>query len=206
MLKQFLDRVWSGGTSPHDSELYAIVHQELSSGRMDAGLWTKATAISDGNTEKAKSRYIEMRVNALRAERKSMKEFARQIQNEQQRIENTHAQAEGERRRLEEIKRQLLTREKALSRSLWEKFTSPAAVQRIMKRRRVSATMLLAAILILFWLVDDKPASLNNLLFALIGFGLPLALIWVLINAHWGRTELKSQLDRVRKELSSTQQ
>lgn len=63
ILKQLIDRVWSGGTSPHDSEIYALIHKELSSGAMDAGLWTKATAVSDGNTDRAKSRYIEMRAN-----------------------------------------------------------------------------------------------------------------------------------------------
>ena len=70
MLKQMIDRIWSGGNSPHDSEIYAQIHSELSSGLKDPGLWTKAMAVSDGNANKTMSRYIEMRANTLRQERK----------------------------------------------------------------------------------------------------------------------------------------
>ncbi len=70
MLKQMIDRIWSGGNSPHDSEIYAQIHSELSAGIKDPGLWTKAMAVSDGNANKTMSRYIEMRANTLRQERK----------------------------------------------------------------------------------------------------------------------------------------
>ena len=49
MLKQFFDRLWSGGTSPEGADIYAAVHQEISSGHLNAGLWTKALAASNGD-------------------------------------------------------------------------------------------------------------------------------------------------------------
>ena len=104
MLKQLLDRAWSGGTSPHDSEIYALIHKELSSGGMDAGLWTKAIAVSDGNNEKAKSRYIEMRANALRKARKQVQDFAKQTQREQRAIERQNAEQERLRQELNSLK------------------------------------------------------------------------------------------------------
>ena len=139
MLKQFFDRLWSGGTSPEGADIYAAVHQEISSGNLNAGLWTKALAASNGDIERAKSRYIEMRANVLRDERRQSLASARKVKQAQRNAE-----------RVEAVRQELLSDENALSQRLWDKYTSPDALKRQRRKRIISGLVLAVALLALF--------------------------------------------------------
>lgn len=70
MLKDAWDKIWTGGASTADSELYAQVVQEVAQGTIDPGLMAKAMAQTAGDVVKAQALYLKMRVTQL-------KEYAR---------------------------------------------------------------------------------------------------------------------------------
>ena len=189
MLKQLLDRAWSGGTSPHDSEIYALIHKELSSGGMDAGLWTKAIAVSDGNNEKAKSRYIEMRANALRKARKQVQDFAKQTQREQRAIERQNAEQERLRQELNSLKQ----REASIDSKLWREFTSPDAKKRKRKKQLRNTVVFIALSLGIYFLSTDKGLAILAITFAFF--------FWILSLATYGKYELENELKSIRSRI-----
>ena len=189
MLKQLLDRAWSGGTSPHDSEIYALIHKELSSGGMDAGLWTKAIAVSDGNNEKAKSRYIEMRANALRKARKQVQDFAKQTQREQRAIERQNAEQERLRQELNSLKQ----REASIDSKLWREFTSPDAKKRKRKKQLRNTVVFIALSLGIYFLSTDEGLAFVAITFAFF--------FWILSLATYGKYELENELKSIRSRI-----
>ena len=189
MLKQLLDRAWSGGTSPHDSEIYALIHKELSSGGMDAGLWTKAIAVSDGNNEKAKSRYIEMRANALRKARKQVQDFAKQTQREQRAIERQNAEQERLRQELNSLKQ----REASIDSKLWREFTSPDAKKRKRKKQLRNTVVFIALSLGIYFLSTDEGLAILATTFAFF--------FWILSLATYGKYELENELKSIRSRI-----
>lgn len=189
MLKQLLDRAWSGGTSPHDSEIYALIHKELSSGGMDAGLWTKAIAVSDGNNEKAKSRYIEMRANALRKARKQVQDFAKQTQREQRAIERQNAEQERLRQELNSLKQ----REASIDSKLWREFTSPDAKKRKRKKQLRNTVIFIALSLGIYFLSTDEGLAILAITFAFF--------FWILSLATYGKYELENELKSIRSRI-----
>lgn len=189
MLKQLLDRAWSGGTSPHDSEIYALIHKELSSGGMDAGLWTKAIAVSDGNNEKAKSRYIEMRANALRKARKQVQDFAKQTQREQRAIERQNAEQERLRQELNSLKQ----REASIDSKLWREFTSPDAKKRKRKKQLRNTVVFIALSLGIYFLSTDEGLAIIAIAFAFF--------FWILSLATYGKYELENELKSIRSRI-----
>ena len=189
MLKQLLDRAWSGGTSPHDSEIYALIHKELSSGGMDAGLWTKAIAVSDGNNEKAKSRYIEMRANALRKARKQVQDFAKQTQREQRAIERQNAEQERLRQELNSLKQ----REASIDSNLWREFTSPDAKKRRRKKQLRNTVVFIALSLGIYFLSTDEGLAIVAITFAFF--------FWILSLATYGKYELENELKSIRSRI-----
>jgi len=189
MLKQLLDRAWSGGTSPHDSEIYALIHKELSSGGMDAGLWTKAIAVSDGNNEKAKSRYIEMRANALRKARKQVQDFAKQTQREQRAIERKNAEQERLRQELNSLKQ----REASIDSKLWREFTSPDAKKRRRKKQLRNTVVFIALSLGIYFLSTDEGLAILAITFAFF--------FWILSLATYGKYELENELKSIRSRI-----
>lgn len=189
MLKQLLDRAWSGGTSPHDSEIYALIHKELSSGGMDAGLWTKAIAVSDGNNEKAKSRYIEMRANALRKARKQVQDFAKQTQREQRVIERQNAEQERLRQELNSLKQ----REASIDSKLWREFTSPDAKKRKRKKQLRNTVVFIALSLGIYFLSTDEGLAIVAITFAFF--------FWILSLATYGKYELENELKSIRSRI-----
>ncbi len=189
MLKQLIDQVWSGGTSPQDSEIYALIHDELSSGAMDTGLWTKATAVSDGNTDKAKSRYIEMRANVLRNERKRLQEFAKRAQRQQLAIERQNAERE---RRFQELQ-SLSQREAAVQNKLWLQFTSPEA-KKGKRKKQVRNTLIFAVVSVGSYLLLEEGGAIPIIVF---GFG-----AWLLSLATYGKQELEDELKNVRRRIN----
>ncbi len=189
MLKQLLDRAWSGGTSPHDSEIYALIHKELSSGGMDAGLWTKAIAVSDGNNEKAKSRYIEMRANALRKARKQVQDFAKQTQREQRAIERQNAEQERLRQELNSLKQ----REASIDSKLWREFTSPDAKKRKRKKQLRNTVVFIAFSLGIYFLSTDEGLAILAITFAFF--------FWILSLATYGKYELENELKSIRSRI-----
>lgn len=189
MLKQLLDRAWSGGTSPHDSEIYALIHKELSSGGMDAGLWTKAIAVSDGNNEKAKSRYIEMRANALRKARKQVQDFAKQTQREQRAIERQNAEQERLRQELNSLKQ----REASIDSKLWREFTSPDAKKRKRKKQLRNTVVFIALSLGIYFLSTDEGLAILAITFAFF--------FWILSLATYGKHELENELKSIRSRI-----
>ena len=189
MLKQLLDRAWSGGTSPHDSEIYALIHKELSSGGMDAGLWTKAIAVSDGNNEKAKSRYIEMRANALRKARKQVQDCAKQTQREQRAIERQNAEQERLRQELNSLKQ----REASIDSKLWREFTSPDAKKRKRKKQLRNTVVFLALSLVIYFLSTDEGLAILAITFAFF--------FWILSLATYGKYELENELKSIRSRI-----
>lgn len=189
MLKQLLDRAWSGGTSPHDSEIYALIHKELSSGGMDAGLWTKAIAVSDGNNEKAKSRYIEMRANALRKARKQVQDFAKQTQREQRAIERQNAEQERLRQELNSLKQ----REASIDSKLWREFTSPDAKKRKREKQLRNTVVFIALSLGIYFLSTDEGLAIVAITFAFF--------FWILSLATYGKYELENELKSIRSRI-----
>ena len=189
MLKQLLDRAWSGGTSPHDSEIYALIHKELSSGGMDAGLWTKAIAVSDGNNEKAKSRYIEMRANSLRKARKQVQDFAKQTQREQRAIERQNAEQERLRQELNSLKQ----REASIDSKLWREFTSPDAKKRKRKKQLRNTVVFIALSLGIYFLSTDEGLAIVAITFAFF--------FWILSLATYGKYELENELKSIRSRI-----
>ena len=182
MLKQFFDRLWSGGTSPEGADIYAAVHQEISSGHLNAGLWTKALAASNGDIERAKSRYIEMRANVLRDERRQSLASARKVKQAQRNAE-----------RVEAVRQELLSDENALSQRLWDKYTSPDALKRQRRKRIISGLVLAVALLALF---PYHELSAWYLLFFAVG----VLCIWLVVTYQWGRPELESEIERLRNK------
>ena len=189
MLKQLLDRAWSGGTSPHDSEIYALIHKELSSGGMDAGLWTKAIAVSDGNNEKAKSRYIELRANALRKARKQVQDFAKQTQREQRAIERQNAEQERLRQELNSLKQ----REASIDSKLWREFTSPDAKKRKRKKQLRNTVVFIALSLGIYFLSTDEGLAILAITFAFF--------FWILSLATYRKHELENELKSIRSRI-----
>lgn len=51
-----------------DEQVYALVLKEIESGKRSDGLWAKAMADSNGNSDKAKSIYIKYRAVAIKDE------------------------------------------------------------------------------------------------------------------------------------------
>jgi len=49
----------------NDKQLYIEVTQEVDSGTKDPALWAKAVTLAEGDEEKAKYRYITLRVEEL---------------------------------------------------------------------------------------------------------------------------------------------
>ena len=186
MLKQFFDRLWSGGTSPEDADIYAEVHQEISSGHLNAGLWTKALAASSGDIERAKSRYIEMRANVLKSKRRESAASARKVKQAQR-----HAE------RFEAIRQELLSNEQALSQQLWDKYNSSDALKRQRRKKIISGFVLAVALLALF---PYRSLSVWHLLIAAIG----VYFIWRTVTYPWGRSELVSKIDGCRNSLQGS--
>jgi curved DNA-binding protein CbpA len=54
-----------------NEDIYKRIARELSTSRMDEGLWTRALAEADGNVERCKAIYIRIRHDALVAQRRS---------------------------------------------------------------------------------------------------------------------------------------
>jgi hypothetical protein len=63
--------------------LYGIVANEIANGTISQGLFAKALAASDGDAQKAKARYIKLRVDMLRTQGAAMVEFAQAVDREQ---------------------------------------------------------------------------------------------------------------------------
>ena len=183
MLKQFFDRLWSGGTSPEDADIYAAVHQEISSGHLNVGLWTKALAASNGDIECAKSRYIEMRANVLRDERRQSLASARKVKQAQRNAE-----------RVEAVQQELLSDVNALSQRLWDKYMSPGALRRQRRKKIISGLVLAVALLALF---PYRALSVWHLLI----FATGVYFIWRIVTYQWGRSELVSKIEGVRNSL-----
>jgi hypothetical protein len=57
----------SVGSPTGDAAFYEAAYLELQSDRKDLGLWAKALAQADGDLEKARARYVQWRVNKMRA-------------------------------------------------------------------------------------------------------------------------------------------
>jgi hypothetical protein len=57
----------SMGSPTGDPALYEAAYLEVQSDRKDLGLWAKALAQADGDLEKARARYVQWRVNKMRA-------------------------------------------------------------------------------------------------------------------------------------------
>lgn len=68
MLKRLLRALWNGNSDSTDTEIYAIVGHEISSGELDAGAWTKAFSESKGSMDLARARYVSIRVAQLKAQ------------------------------------------------------------------------------------------------------------------------------------------
>ena len=63
-----------------DVELYEIALEEIEQEKIIKGVWAKALSISEGDEQKARSKYLEIRVRLLRDEKKSIaKETERQL-------------------------------------------------------------------------------------------------------------------------------
>jgi DNA-directed RNA polymerase subunit RPC12/RpoP len=56
-----------------DDSLYAQVANEIAQGKLDAGMWAKAIAHSDGSENSAKSFYIRFRVSQMKEQLASFK-------------------------------------------------------------------------------------------------------------------------------------
>ena len=52
--------------SPYEEALYKQAYEELEQGKERKGLWAKAVTKSKGDTDRAESIYIELRVDSLR--------------------------------------------------------------------------------------------------------------------------------------------
>ncbi len=170
MLKQLIDYVWSGGTSPADAELYAVVAREVVDDRLDPGLWVKAFAASDGVADKARARYIEMRVKQLKSVRAAL---LREQRTEQQR---TQLAARAEKRafssRLAAADQEL---RRAADAELQRRLADPKTRRKFQRRdyRELAAWMLaapptIAGIILLGQLVSDP--IIRQGAYILIGF------------------------------------
>ena len=193
MLKQMIERIWSGGNSPDGSDIYALIHNELTSNQIDPGLWTKAMAVSDGNTDKAKSRYIEMRANAIRNERNKLLELAERAHVENLRLEKASVEKEIRSQELMSLKKA----ESSLMRKLQTRFDSPDAKRR-KRNRNILYTIIyaglcgLSALVVSQWRADEVIFILT----IIIGFG-----VWLMSLATYGRYGLISQLHRVKEKI-----
>ena len=189
MLKQMIDWIWYGGTSPDDSEIYGIIHKELSSGQMDVGLWTKATAVSDGNTDKAKARYIEMRANTIRAERKRILEFAKEAQREQAKLEKQNAEMEKRYAELQELR----LKESNIANQLWLNFESPDAKRAKRKKQLLFTLIYIVLSAAIYFLMTDKDGASLIIFFGFI--------FWILSLATYGKLGLEEELRNIRRRI-----
>lgn len=193
MLKQMIERIWSGGNSPDGSDIYAMIHNELTSNQIDPGLWTKAMAVSDGNTDKAKSKYIEMRANAIRNERNKLLELAERAHVENLRLEKASIEREIRSQELMSLRKA----ESSLMRKLQTRFDSPDAKRR-KRNRNILYTIIyaglcgLSALVVSQWRADEVIFILT----IIIGFG-----VWLMSLATYGRYGLISQLHRVKEKI-----
>lgn len=193
MLKQMIERIWSGGNSPDGSDIYALIRNELTSNQIDPGLWTKAMAVSDGNTDKAKSRYIEMRANAIRNERNKLLGLAERAHVENLRLEKASIEKEIRSQDLMSLRKA----ESSLMRKLQTRFDSPDAKRR-KRNRNILYTIIyaglcgLSALVVSQWRADEVIFILT----IIIGFG-----VWLMSLATYGRYGLISQLHRVKEKI-----
>lgn len=194
VLKNLIGRVWSGGTA--DSSLYGLVAQEIADQRLDVGLWAKAFAAADGNAERAKARYLDLRVQALKEQRRAAERIAsqqrRQLEHDQVRLQKAEA-----------IAGQI----GSLQAQLWNLHDSPEAKRAQHSRRRVTATIMLLGSVPTFLLfrafaVDWGSATL------LFGFlGVPgLGLLWMLVDSGPApsRADLLQKLAELERKRSRT--
>lgn len=194
VIKQFLQRVWAGGTA--DSELYEMVASEIASERMDVGLWTKACAATEGDLQKAKARYIELRVSDLRLARRALE---RQSQQEQ-RLLQSEAARQG---KLAQINSQVAS----VQQQMWELHDSPEAKRRRKSLHRISTIVVtLLAIPGLGWSWIKAHEVLGVFLFFGGGVLVLLFLIWLLANSppKPSRGDLLKQLQRLERQLERT--
>lgn len=62
-----------GNSNISDEQYYEAVARELSQGGMRPGLWTKALASCEYDEQRAKARYIQLRVESLKAEAETIR-------------------------------------------------------------------------------------------------------------------------------------
>lgn len=70
-------------TRLHEEKLYEQVYEEVKQGIRRDGLWAKALAFSEGDEAKAKSLYLQLRVQSLTDEMKLDRDIKQQIENSQ---------------------------------------------------------------------------------------------------------------------------
>lgn len=70
-------------TRLHEEKLYEHVYEEVKQGIRRDGLWAKALASSEGNEAKAKSLYLQLRVQSLADEMKIDRDIKHQIEKSQ---------------------------------------------------------------------------------------------------------------------------
>ena len=70
MFEKFKDQLKlnSAKSRLFEERIYELVSKEIESGQKRAGLWAKALATSDGSEERAKSKYIKLRVQSMKDE------------------------------------------------------------------------------------------------------------------------------------------
>lgn len=74
--------LFQSSTSKHQAKLaeeylYGVVADEIANRNISPGLWAKALAEAEGNEQKAKARYIKLRVDLLKTEGAAIDELAR---------------------------------------------------------------------------------------------------------------------------------
>tara|TARA_B100000989_G_C19452986_1_gene432644 strand:- start:226 stop:672 length:447 start_codon:yes stop_codon:yes gene_type:complete len=70
MFEKFKDQLKlnSAKSRLFEERIYELVSKEIESGQKRVGLWAKALATSDGSEERAKSKYIKLRVQSMKDE------------------------------------------------------------------------------------------------------------------------------------------
>ena len=93
-------------TDTEEKDLYAIANAELNSDERDAGLWAKAIAKGNGNTD---GKYIEYRVSELKAALIAKKEYQLEVYEAQQAAkaerEKTAKEEQARIHKIEEVKK-----------------------------------------------------------------------------------------------------
>ena len=74
-------------TSKDEELLYEFVADELESGDLNKGLWTKALAETNFEKDKAKAVYVKLRVSSLKAEMKELIPQLKQLQSQKTGLE-----------------------------------------------------------------------------------------------------------------------